>query len=133
MAEKQAVRHPRRGDIYLVNFDPTLGAEIQRTRPALIIQNDIGNRTSDITIVAAISSQLKGKRYPFEVILPATEGGLTAETRILLNQVRSIDKRRLVRRLGKIPPARMREVERALLISFGISTLERSLVNGPKE
>lgn len=67
------MRHPRREDIYLVNFDSTLGAKIQKTRPVLIIQNDIGNRTSDITTVAAISSQLKGKRYPFEAILPAVE------------------------------------------------------------
>jgi len=82
------MRYPRRGDIYLVNFDPTVGAEIQKTRPALILQNDIGNRTSDITIVAAVSSQLKGKRYPFEVIVPTAQGGLTANSRILLNHIR---------------------------------------------
>lgn len=118
------MRYPRRGDIYLVNFDPTVGAEIQKTRPALILQNDIGNRTSDITIVAAVSSQLKGKRYPFEVIVPTAQGGLTADSRILLNHIRSVDKRRLVRRLGSMSPERMREVERALLISFGITDLE---------
>lgn len=118
------MRYPRRGDIYLVNFDPTVGAEIQKTRPALILQNDIGNRTSDITIVAAVSSQLKGKRYPFEVIVPTAQGGLTANSRILLNHIRSVDKRRLVRRLGSMSPERMREVERALLISFGIIDLE---------
>lgn len=118
------MRYPRRGDIYLVNFDPTVGAEIQKTRPALILQNNIGNRTSDITIVAAVSSQLKGKRYPFEVIIPTAQGGLTANSRILLNHIRSVDKRRLVRRLGSMSPERMREVERALLISFGITDLE---------
>jgi mRNA interferase MazF len=123
MAEAQPVAYPRRGDIYLVNFDPTVGAEIQKMRPALIIQNDIGNRTSDITIVAAMSSQIKGKRYPFEVIVPANESGLSVDSRILLNQIRSIDKRRLVRRLGKLSPERMRDVEGALLISFGIANL----------
>ena len=123
MAKVQAVTYPRRGEIYLVNFDPTIGAEIQKTRPALILQNDIGNRTSVITIVAAMSSQIKGKRYPFEVIVLANESGLSVDSRILLNQIRSIDTRRLIRRLGKLPPERMRDVEHALLISLGIANL----------
>ena len=63
------VSPPRRGEIYLVNFDPTVGAEIQKTRPALIIQNDIGNQYSPITIVAAISSKFDEPPYPTEVIL----------------------------------------------------------------
>lgn len=110
-----------------MNFDPTLGAEIQKTRPALVLQNDIGNRESNITIVAAISSQRRGKRYPFEVITHAPEGGLSVDSRILLNQIRSVDKRRLVRRLGTLSPERMREVERALLVSLGITNLESLL------
>jgi mRNA interferase MazF len=125
MPKVHPVTYPRRGEIYLVNFDPTIGAEIQKTRPALIIQNDIGNRTSDITIVAAMSSQIKGKRYPFEVTVPANESGLSVDSRILLNQIRSIDTRRLVKRLGKLSPERMRDVERALLISLGITNLGR--------
>lgn len=72
MARK--VTHPRRGEVWLVNFDPTLGAEIQKTRPALVIQNDVGNRLSPITIVAAITSTLK-RTYPFQVYLPSGEGG----------------------------------------------------------
>jgi mRNA interferase MazF len=123
MAERQRVV-PRRGDVYLVNFDPTLGVEIQKTRPALIIQNDIGNRSSDLTIVAAISSQLVGKRYPFEVVIRAPEGGLTVDSRVLLNQIRSIDKQRLVRRLGRLTATSMAQVDQALLVSLGLVSLE---------
>jgi mRNA-degrading endonuclease toxin of MazEF toxin-antitoxin module len=59
MAARRIVSYPRRGEVYLVNFDPTLGAEIKKTRPALVLQNDIGNRYSPLTIVAAITSHLK--------------------------------------------------------------------------
>src|SRR5438445_10319875 len=93
---------PRRGDIYLVNFDPTIGSEIQKTRPALILQNDIGNRHSPITIVAAITSQVGEQLYPTEVLVMAPEGGLKTNSAVLLNQVRSIDRQRLVKRLGSL-------------------------------
>jgi mRNA interferase MazF len=112
--------HPRRGDIYLVNFDPTLGAEIRKKRPALIVQNDIANRHSPITIVAAITSQFEEPLYPTEVLVPAREGGLQSDSVVLLNQVRSIDQQRLVRRLGRLTPATMARVDRALVLSLGI-------------
>src|SRR5437879_2756375 len=105
--EPLVVSHPKRGDICLVNFDPTLGAEIQKTRPALILQNDIANRHSPITIVAAISSKFDEPLYPTEVLIAAPEGGLRVDSAALLNQIRSIDKRRLVRRLGAIRPSTM--------------------------
>ena len=93
---------PRRGDVFVVSFDPTLGAEIQKTRPALVLQNDIANRFSPITIVAAITSQFDSKLYPTEVLITAREGGLERDSVVLLNQVRSIDRQRLVRRLGRV-------------------------------
>jgi mRNA interferase MazF len=120
MAKATHLIYPHRGEIYLVNFDPTLGAEIKKTRPALILQNDIANRHSPITIVAAITSQFDEPLYPTEVLIRATEGGLTVDSVVLLNQIRSLDKRRLVRRLGVIKPAIMEQVEQALLISFGM-------------
>jgi mRNA interferase MazF len=104
----------------LVNFDPTIGAEIKKTRPALVLQNDIANRWSPITIVAAITSRFEEPVYPTEVILRAPEGGLEVDGVVLLNQIRSIDKRRLVRRLGALKPERMRQVERAILVSLGL-------------
>jgi mRNA interferase MazF len=106
--------------VYLVNFDPTIGAEIKKTRPALVLQNDIANRWSPITIVAAITSRFEEPIYPTEVILRAPEGGLELDSAVLLNQIRSIDKSRLVRRLGAVRTERMREVERAILVSLGI-------------
>lgn len=103
-----------------MNFDPTIGAEIQKTRPALIVQNDIANRHSPITIVAAISSQFDATLYPTEVLIQPPEGGLSIPSVVLLNQIRSIDKRRLVRRLGILAPTTMERVNRAILISLGV-------------
>jgi len=120
MAEKAKIAHPRRGEVFLVNFDPTIGAEIKKTRPALVLQNDIANRWSPITIVAAITSRFEEPTYPTEVILRAPEGGLGVDGVVLLNQIRSIDKRRLVRRLGALKPERVRQVEQAILISLGM-------------
>ena len=85
---------PKRGDIYLVNFDPTLGAEIRKTRPALILQNDVANKFSPVTIVAAISSQFEDTLYPTEVLLSAkARTGLAVDSVVLLNQIRTVDKR----------------------------------------
>ena len=114
---------PRRGDVCLVTFDPTVGAEIRKTRPALIIQNDIANRYSPITIVAAITSQVSESIYPTEVLVRRPEGGLTADSIILLNQIRSVDKRRLFKRLGRMTPETMRRVDHALLASLGLVEL----------
>jgi mRNA interferase MazF len=111
---------PRRGEVYLVNFDPTLGAEIQTTRPALIVQNDVANRHSAITIVAAITSQFDYPLYPTEVLISPPEGGLRTASVALLNQIRSIDKQRLVRRLGTLKPETMDRVDHAILISMGL-------------
>jgi mRNA interferase MazF len=120
MAEKRKVSLPRRGEIYLVNFDPTVGAEIQKTRPALVTQNDVANRYSPITIVAAVTSHFDDELYPTEVLVEPPEGGLTARSVVLLNQIRSIDRRRLTRRLGALKPATIRAVDRALQVSLGL-------------
>jgi mRNA interferase MazF len=114
---------PRRGEVYLVGLDPTVGAEIKKTRPALILQNDIANRASPITIVAAITSRFEGALYPTEVLLRRGEGGVSADSVALLNQIRSVDKRRLVRRLGRVTPATMGRVDLALRISLGLVDL----------
>jgi mRNA interferase MazF len=123
MATTRAITYPKRGDVYLVNFDPTLGAEIRKTRPALIVQNDIANRHSPITIVAALTSQFEDPLYPTEVLVPAREGGLQADSVVLLNQLRSMDKLRLIRRLGRLSPATMEKVDRALMLSLGLIAL----------
>ena len=117
---------PKRGDIYLVNFDPTLGAEIRKTRPALILQNDIANKYSPVTIVAAISSKFDDPLYPTEVLISAkARTGLAVDSVVLLNQIRTVDKKRLAKRLGTLSSAKMEEVNQALRISVGLVTLQQ--------
>ena len=120
MGEARGIKVVRRGEIYLVSFAPTLGAEIQKTRPALVVQNDIANRYSPITIVAAITSTVDPRPRPTKVLVKAAEGGLSGDSMVLLNQIRSVDKRRLLKRLGKLSPVTLEDVNRALLISFGL-------------
>jgi mRNA interferase MazF len=117
------MNNPKRGEIYLVNFEPTVGSEIRKTRPALVLQNDIANRHSPITIVAAVTSKFDEMLYPTEVLVTAPEGGLSVDSVVLLNQIRSIDRRRLVRRLGAIRGSTMERVERSLQISLGLLKL----------
>ena len=123
MGEQKGMTQPRRGEVYLVSFDPTVGSEIRKTRPALVLQNDIANRFSPITIVAAISSKFRDPPYPTDVVLERREGGLETGSAVLLNQIRSVDKRRLLRRLGVARPATMQRVSRALSISLGLVDL----------
>jgi mRNA interferase MazF len=123
MAAKQKIARPLRGEVYFVAFDSTLGAEIRKTRPALILQNDIANRSSPITIVAAITSKFDEELYPTEVLVRAPEGGLDADSVVLLNQIRSVDRRRLMRRTGRLVSETMRLVDRALMLSLGLIEL----------
>jgi len=123
METRPSITHPQRGEIWIVNFDPTVGAEIKKTRPALILQNDIANEHSPITIVAAITSKFDEKLYPTEVLISQEEGGLVQDSVALLNQIRSIDKKRLVKRLGILRSETMREVEKALKVSIGLTEL----------
>ncbi len=115
---------PKRGEIYLVNFDPTMGREIKKTRPAVVIQNDISNRYSEITIVAAISSKFGPKLYPTEVPIRAGEAGIQIDSVVLLNQVRSIDQKRMVKRIGRVSGPTLKRIERAIAISLGLISLE---------
>lgn len=107
--------YPKRGEIYLVNLDPTVGAEINKTRPALIISNDINNQFSDTVTVIPITSYVE-KVYPFEVLLPAVENGLSRNSKAKCNQIRTIDKQRLIKPLGKLRSEIMEEVEEATKI-----------------
>ena len=120
MAKATKVIQPRRGEVYLVSLDPTVGAEIRKTRPAVVVQNDPANRRSPISIVAAVTPQFEEPLYPTEVLVRAPEGGLAADSVVLLNQIRSVDKGRLVRRLGALKTETMKEVDRALLLGLGL-------------
>ena len=123
MSEKRKVIYPKRGEVYLVNFEPTIGAEIKKTRPALILQNDVSNQYSPITVVAAITSQWAEPLYPTEVLIILPEGGLELDSVVLLNQIRSIDKQRLIKRLGNLKSETMEQVDTAIQISLGLVKL----------
>lgn len=120
MGERARVGFPRRGEVYLVQFDPAIGAEIKKTRPALILQNDLANRHSVVTIVAAITSKFDFPLYPSEVLVKSPEGGLNVDSVVAMNQIRTIDRQRLLKRLGYLTPETMIRVDRAVLSSFGI-------------
>ena len=123
MAKKSQVIFPKRGEVYSVNFEPTVGAEIKKTRPALILQNDVANQYSPITIVAAITSQFDKMLYPTEVFIKSPEGGLKIDSIVLLNQIRSIDKQRLVKHLGTLKPETMEKINGTIEISLGLIKL----------
>jgi mRNA interferase MazF len=123
MASRSSTVTPKRGDVYVVALDPTQGSEIAKTRPAVIIQNDIGNRFSDVTIVAPITSKYDAELYPTEVLVRAPEGGLKTDSVVLLNQIRAVDKRRLSRRLGTLHPSTMALLNEALAVSVGLAEL----------
>lgn len=112
--------NPHRGELYWVSLDPTVGSEISKTRPALIISNDVGNQYADRVIVAPISSGNTERIYPFEVLLPAGEAGLSKASKVLLDQIRTVDKQRLNNRIGVLTSERMEEVNRAIRRSLAV-------------
>lgn len=110
----------KKGDIWMVNLDPTVGHEIKKSRPALIIQNDIGNKYSHITIIAPITSQNTDKIYPIEVLLTKNIFGLKKNSKVLLNQIRAVDKIRLIKKLGKVDKDTLNKINEAIKISLGL-------------
>ncbi len=111
------MKFPRRGEVYLVNLDPTVGKEIRKTRPALIIQTDTYNRYSATTVVVPITSNTSNPG-PSKVLVTPPEGGLKKESVILLKQIRVVDKRRLLKRLGKVESQTLRKVDAAMVACF---------------
>ena len=95
------------GDVYLINLDPTIHSEVGKTRPGLIISINAMNHHSPRLIIAPITSKI-GKIYPFEVFIPRGSGGLEKDSKIMMDQIRSLDKRRLIKKIGS--------VERGILI-----------------
>jgi len=109
----------RRGEIYYVDWSPGRGSEQAGIRPALIIQNDVGNQFSPTTIVAAISTQRR-RIYPFQVGITAQESGLPRDSIVKCEQIQTIDQSRLSRLVGSLSGDRMREVDLALHRSLGL-------------
>lgn len=111
---------PQRGEVYWVGLDPVVGSEIAKTRPAVVISNNIGNQHATRIIVAPISSGNTSKVYAFEVFVPAEEGGLTYDSKVLLDQIRTVDKSRLGRRIGRLTQARIEQVNQAIRLSLAV-------------
>ena len=109
----------RRGDIWTVDLEPVVGSEQGKVRPALIIQNDIGNQYSPVLIVAALTSG-GDARYDVQVEVKAPEGGVHHDSIVLLNQIRTVDKRRVGRYWGHLSAQTMQRVDEAIKISLGL-------------
>ena len=114
----------KRGDIYYADLSPVIGSEQGGLRPVLIIQNDIGNKYSPTVIAAAITSQINKTKLPTHIELYADNYGLAKNSVILLEQVRTIDKRRLKEKMGHLDDGLMTQVNDALTVSFGLMTQE---------
>ena len=110
----------KRGDIYYADLSPVVGSEQGGIRPVLVIQNDIGNKYSPTVIAAAITSQINKAKMPTHIELAAKDYGLNKDSVILLEQIRTIDKRRLREKIGRIYDGLMASVNNALSISFGL-------------
>jgi mRNA interferase MazF len=114
------VSFPRRGEVYWVRLDPVIGTEIGKTRPAVVISNDIGNEFSARVIVAAITKGGVDKVYPFEVLIPPGEGGLAIISKAALDQIRTVDKQRLSQRIGSLTANCMRDIDQAIRRSLAV-------------
>lgn len=109
----------KRGEIYFADLSPVVGSEQGGIRPVLVIQNDIGNKYSPTVIVSAITSQLDKAKLPTHIELSSNTYNLPKNSVVLLEQIRTLDKRRLKERITCIDSQKMREVNRAILISLG--------------
>ena len=111
----------KRGDIYYADLSPVVGSEQGGMRPVLIVQNDTGNRHSPTVIAAAITSQTGKAKLPTHIEIAAQSFGLSRDSVILLEQIRTIDKSRLRERMGKLDESTMSAVDNALAVSFGLT------------
>lgn len=109
-----------RGQLVLVNLDPVIGSEQGKTRPVLVIQNNTGNELSPTTIIAPVTSKIFSKKFPTNVEIDSSNSPLKQKSTILLNQIRTIDKQRIIKIYGKISTKKMKEVDEAVMISLGL-------------
>ncbi len=110
----------KRGDIIYADLSPVIGSEQGGVRPVLVVQNDIGNKYSPTIIVAAITSQINKAKLPTHIEINADEYGIPKDSVILLEQIRTIDKKRLKERVGHLSDELMSQVDQGLQISFGL-------------
>lgn len=114
------MKNLKRGEIYFANLNPTIGKEISKTRPVLIISNDINNTYSDLITIVPITSQTENI-YPYEVSITKEESGLDKHSKIKCNQIRTIDKIRLTKKTGSISKDKINQIERAVCVHLDIN------------
>ena len=111
----------KKGDIFYADLSPVIGSEQGGIRPVIIIQNDIGNKYSPTVIVAAITSQINKAKLPTHVEISSEEYGLNRDSVVLLEQIRTLDKKRLKEKIGHMTEADMKKVDKSLLISISLA------------
>lgn len=111
----------KRGDIFYADLSPVIGSEQGGIRPVLVVQNDVGNKYSPTVIAAAITSKINKAKLPTHIEIDAKEYGLSRDSVILLEQVRTIDKQRLREKIGRLDDVQMEKVNDAITISFGLA------------
>ena len=109
----------KRGELYYADLSPVVGSEQGGVRPVLVVQNDVGNKYSPTEIAAAVTSQINKAKLPTHIELSAIDYGLSKDSVVLLEQIRTLDKKRLKERIGELPTSTMERVNTALLISLG--------------
>ena len=110
----------KRGDIYYADLSPVIGSEQGGLRPVLIVQNDVGNKYSPTVIAAAITSKMGKTKLPTHIDVIGTETGLAKDSVVLLEQIRTIDKKRLKEKMGHLDQSTMNSVNNAISVSFGL-------------
>ena len=110
----------KRGEIYLAALDPTLGREISKTRPVIIVSNDKNNAFSGTVTILLISSQNLDKVYPFETLLPKGTGNLPKDSKVKADQIRTIDRARIVKHIGALGGTEMKDIEKAIRLHLDL-------------
>ena len=111
----------KRGGIYLAALDPVVGREISKTRPVVVVSNDINNEFSGTVTILPITSKNVSKIYPFEVFLPQGSGNLTKDSKVKADQIRTLDKTRLVKQIGELGQKKIGEIEKAIEVHLNLS------------
>ena len=124
--ESKKMINVRRGDIYYADLSPVVGSEQGGLRPVLIIQNDVGNKYSPTVIAAAITSRMGKTRLPTHIDIYAQKAGLAKDSVVLLEQIRTLDKRRLKEKMGHLDESMMTEINNAIAVSFGLGAVARA-------
>jgi len=113
--------HIKRGDIFLAALDPVVGREIAKTRPVVVISNNINNKHGGTVTILPITSQKTNKTYPFEIYLPQGCGNLPKDSKAKADQIRTLDKTRLIKRFGQIDKVHIDLIEKAIKIHLSLS------------